>query len=134
MQINPSSMRWTVSVSQLLIASGPQFVGYLMLVLCSPNHFPGRKRGDTALHVACYVGDDRTNIVEALLNGPQVPHELLYRCTCLKMKYVRFRQGAAVLNSHATLDGATALMRCCESNAVECVKARDSFRSLASKP
>ncbi len=59
----------------------------------------GKARGDSAVHVACAIGDIRFEIVKALVNA-----------------------SPATANLHATGDGATPLMRCCESNATELTK------------
>ena len=59
-----------------------------------------KSRGDTALHAACSVGDERMEIIKCLCEAPY---------------------GAAI-NIRADADGATPLMRCCESGAIECAK------------
>jgi hypothetical protein len=51
--------------------------------------------------VACYVGDERLEIVRVLSDSAR---------------------GSAAVNNKASVDGATPMMRCCESGAINCAK------------
>ena len=61
----------------------------------------GQRKGDSALHIACFCSDDRAVIVKSLLD---------------------VLPDTVAVNARSPLDGATPLMRCCEAGSVNCAK------------